>query len=221
MELSYHAFYVDLPHSEFTTITDNMVEHYTIQDYLIVAEKTKQGIEHYHFLLHCTQNTYAAIMQKLKTDYQLKGKAEKDARRQYGKLKKIESLDRLKIYMLKDWKEWKLIKTNIDNEKIELLHALSFKKNEKMARTEILKKQYRELLKKHQKDHESVKNMDDYTQFTQNSFDSHKCRELLVKYALTVWTVKEDLRPPLMKTLLCYARPIIGDYKFGQLYYNL
>ncbi len=158
-------------------------------------------------------------MQKLKTDYQLKGKAEKDGRRQYGKLKKIESLDRLKIYMLKDLKEWKLIKTNIDKDKIELMHAISFKKNEKMARTEILKKQYIELLKKHQNTHENVKNHDGYLQFTENSFDSHNCWKLLRKYALKVWTVKEDLRPPLQKTLLCYARPIIGEDKFEELYY--
>lgn len=222
MESKYIAFYVDLPHKDFTQLTDKIVSHYTIDKYLITAEKSKkQQIEHYHFLIYCTQNTYAAIMQKLKSDYSLCGKAGKDGRRAYGKMRKIQNLERLKIYMLKDWKEYKLIKTNIDKDKIEQLHALSFKRNEKFARIEILKKNFQELLKKHQNNHNSVKNISDYTQFTQNSLDSHNCKKLLATYAVKIWSIKEDLRPPLMKTLICYARPIIGEEKFIELYYNL
>jgi hypothetical protein len=222
MENKYIAFYVDLPHKDFTQITNNIVEHYTIDKYLITAEKTQTGIEHYHFLIHCTQNTYAAIMQKLKSDYSLKGKAEKDGRRQYGKLKKIENIDRLKIYMLKDWKQWKLIKTNIDKDKIEQLHALSFKKNEKFARIEILKKNFQELIKKSlRKNEEIIDNLDYSSVIAQNQNYSLNLQRLLAKNALKIWTIKEDLRPPLMKTLLCYARPIIGDNTFMEHYYNL
>ena len=219
MENKYHAFYVDLPHKDFYKITENLCEHYTVEKYLITAEKTAKGIEHYHFLLYCTQNTYAAIMQKLKSDYSLCGKAGKNGRRQYGKMKKIASLDRLKIYMLKDWKEWNLIKTNIDKEQIEALHAMSFKKNEKMARQEELKKEYQELLKQHQADYEKAAT--DTVSFYEKSLESHNTKIILAKYAVKVWSVKEDLRPPLMKTLLCYARPIIGEYKFMNEYYNL
>lgn len=221
MEIIYHAFYCDIPHTEFKVLTDNIVNHYTIQDHLMVGEKTADGIEHIHFLLQCTQNTYAAIMQKIKTDYSLKGKAEKNGRRQYGKLRKINSLERLKIYMLKDWNAWALIKTNISKDNITKLHALSWKKNEKLMRADKLKKDYQELLRKHQKDAEKGKFDGDTLQFTENSLDSHNCQKLLASYALKVWTVREELRPPLMKTLLCYARPIIGEYKFMTEYYNL
>lgn len=225
METKYHAFYVDLPHAHFAVLTKRIIEHYTIQSYLITAEKTSNGIEHYHFLLQCTQNTYAAIMLKLKTDYSLKGKAEKDGRRQYGKLRKIDDIDRLKIYMLKDWKEWKLMVTNIDKKKIELLYSLSFKKNEKLAKTAIFKKQFQDLVKKTIKSFQYypylIENSDITSQTSQILTSSHNLEKTLAKCALKIWTIKEELRPPLMKTLLFYARPVLGENTFLEHYYNL
>tara|TARA_B100000519_G_C14194014_1_gene414518 strand:- start:416 stop:1075 length:660 start_codon:yes stop_codon:yes gene_type:complete len=206
----YHAFYVDLPHKDFKENTDRVINHYQITNYLIVGEKTSSGIEHYHFLLYCTQNTYAAIMQWFKSQYGLVGKAKKDGRRQYGKINKIRNLERLKTYMLKDIDQWQLYATNISSENIEKLYANSHKKTERVEKHELLKKQFREKLLCNIKgvinDHED--------------FDIVKVvhiKRLLAKTACQIW--KAEDRPPLMKTLYVYGRDILGEETFMYLYY--
>lgn len=211
MESKYHAFYVDLPHKDFSENCKRVTEHYSVSKYLITAEKTSKGVEHYHFLIHCTQNTYAAIMGWFKSQYGLIGKADKDGRRQYGKLKRIRNIDQLKIYMMKDWDEYKLLHTNIDKKEIENLFALSKKKSDRMDRLEILKSQFRETLEKNIKS--EITEYEDY-----DTVVSVHIKRILCKTACSVWI--DDERPPLFRTLLCYGRKVLGENTFMYLYYS-
>lgn len=99
--------------------------------YLVVGEVSSSGIQHLHFLCWLIPSAYARFAKRVFIDhFKLVGRATKGIPRQYGKLKKIESEQRMTIYMLKDYlsNNKKYLVSNFTEEHLMSLAQLSFKK---------------------------------------------------------------------------------------------
>ena len=124
------AFMAHIPQSSWKDVVEHFRKRYKDRQYLIVGEKTPY--EHIHYLTTMSAKeyrNYANVVFRQK--YQLKGRATKDNARQYGKVKEIRDLERLKAYMLKDGIEYNVnVFTNMKKKDLESVYSrLSFKKN--------------------------------------------------------------------------------------------
>lgn len=121
----------DIPLDQSQYIIDT-INSYNPLRYLIVFENPlgPKGYPHYHYLVWFTEKNYNAFIKKVREKYKLRGKAQKNLRKQYGRLKQIDDLEKLQSYMMKDQetgdKYWKL---NISNEDLEKFQKSSFKKD--------------------------------------------------------------------------------------------
>lgn len=143
----------DIPLSDSDYIIET-INSYNPLRYLIVFEHPlgPKGFPHYHYLVWFTENNYNAFIKKVRDKYKLRGKAQKNLRKQYGRIKNIKSLEKLQSYMMKDQalvdlldddkddtgfqenqsnkdnivKYWKL---NISNEDLKKYQDASFKKD--------------------------------------------------------------------------------------------
>lgn len=127
----------DIPYKDADYILEQ-INNYDPLRYLIVFEHPlgPKGYPHYHYLVWWTDKNYNAFIKKVREKYNLRGKAQKNLRKQYGRLKNIEDLEKLQTYMMKDQmtdlndeKYAKYWRYNITDEDIEKFKKASFKKD--------------------------------------------------------------------------------------------
>lgn len=118
--MEYIAFMAAIKHDQWSYVLDTLKE-YEIGAYLCSKEIAK-GVhsetngEHMHFLVQMTDKDYHKFSKRVFVEkYKLRGKATKDNPRQYGRVKKIENLERMAAYTLKDGN----IETNMSESQIE------------------------------------------------------------------------------------------------------
>lgn len=107
--------------TEYDYIESTLLE-YNIGGYIIGHES--KPYSHYHLIFQSCDAIYNTFSKRLVEKYNLRGKAGKDACRQYGRISKIKDLEKMKAYTLKDGN----IRSNLDNIEIDKLIEQSFKK---------------------------------------------------------------------------------------------
>ena len=128
MENNFIAFMGHMPLDDYDYLEDTLKE-YDIGGYLIGAEVSSTGVEHYHFLVEMTSKDYHLFSERIfRKHYKLRGRASKGQARQYGKLKEIRDFERLKAYTMKEGN----IRTNMSEEDLAYAREISFSKNEKI-----------------------------------------------------------------------------------------
>lgn len=123
-ELKWIACLFHINETEYDYI-ENTLNEYDIGKYLIGHEK--EPYHHYHIAFEGTDKMYNAFAKRLIEKYELRGKATKGKSRQYGRLKKIEDIEKLLVYSCKDGN----VRGNFTQEEIEKFVEKSFKKDDR------------------------------------------------------------------------------------------
>lgn len=122
----YIAFFIKTDKTNLETLEAFITSYDEVVTYVIAFEDSPY--DHYHFLLNTTDKTYNAIIAKLKKDYALVGRARTIAGqkfgKEYGRVSKINNLQKMLSYTVKD----KNFKTNMLKEKIDEAIKNSFHK---------------------------------------------------------------------------------------------
>ncbi len=126
------AFFGCIKHEYFNEVKDVLMQ-YPNEGYIISKEisldahKESEG-QHMHFIVKMTEDDYHRFAKRIfKQRFGLRGRAQTDLPRQYGKVKHIENLERMKAYTLKDGH----FETNLSEEEIVALQQLAHKKEHK------------------------------------------------------------------------------------------
>lgn len=128
------AFMFVVKLTEIDHIEEKLIK-YCKGKYLLVGE-TKEGAhtetngEHFHIWCQMSDKDYHKFSKVIKDKYKLTGRATVGKSRMYGKISKIKSLEKLKIYMMKDQTDNEMVRTNMKQEEIETLRSKSYKKPE-------------------------------------------------------------------------------------------
>ncbi len=131
-ELKWNSFFGALDHMWFDYLEEKLKE-YDIGYYIIAAEVAegkhqKTNGQHFHIVAQMTEKDYNAYVKRVfKDKFKLSGRAGNGEGRQYGRVKDIENITKMKAYVLKDGK----FKTNIPEDEIKELLSIAFKKDEK------------------------------------------------------------------------------------------
>lgn len=102
-DLPEHCFYVDIPHDipsekeEFKGLLDEYFTHW-IAGYENSKEK---NVPHIHIVCKANLKVYNAFIARVKKRWKLSGRATKNERKQYGKIKKVRDIDNMISYTLK------------------------------------------------------------------------------------------------------------------------
>lgn len=120
----WQAFMFHLPPDQSDWIRELLLEYDTGM-YLIAHEE--EPYSHYHIVAQISDRDYHKFSKRIIEKHKLNGRATKDKPRQYGKLKKINDLERLLIYTCKD----KNVIGNFSETEIAKYIEKSFKKNDK------------------------------------------------------------------------------------------
>lgn len=120
--MEYYAGMYHISRSEFDHIEKKLVE-YEVGGYLIGFEK--EPYDHFHILAQLPSKKHWTNFQKhLVERYSLRGRAQKDQPRQYGTLKTIKDLEKLKSYTIKDGD----YRSNLKEAELQAYFDKSFKK---------------------------------------------------------------------------------------------
>lgn len=95
-----HAFYLDVNWSEHKDHIIFLLEQY-FDKYVVGFETTKDKVPHIHVLAETIPSQYQAFIAQAKRLYDLRGRATKGTRKQYGKVKIIKNLDNMVSYTIK------------------------------------------------------------------------------------------------------------------------
>lgn len=193
--LEYIAFMCAVHHINFQYLEDTLKE-YDIGLYLISAETTNdahketQG-QHFHFLVQMTDKDYHSFSKRVfKDKFKLRGQAKDGKPRQYGRVKKIEDLERMGAYTIKQGN----IRTNMTEKQLEAYKKITFVAKEQLNFEEEL-----------------------YTFLVNNAYDKDLCRKL-VEYNKLAVLVINFVRNHKVKHSL--TRQKIDKYvRFYQLHY--
>lgn len=126
--LPWKGFFAAIKHEAKDDVFD-MLQEYKIGGYVIGYETSSdahqetQG-QHMHFVVQMSNQDYHNFSERLKRKYNLRCKALKDKPRQFGALKKIEKLEKLKAYTIKDGD----YRSNLSEKELEKLTEMSYKK---------------------------------------------------------------------------------------------
>lgn len=123
----YIAFMAHLPHkhgdSPMIEYLEEIIQEYDIGGFIIGEEH--EPYNHYHFTVEMSAKDYHKFSARIfKKQYNLRGKATKGLPRQYGKVQKIDNIERMKAYTLKEG----VFKTNLNIKEIEKLQAVAHEK---------------------------------------------------------------------------------------------
>jgi len=159
-DLPFQAFMAHLPAKDNEEILEKLQE-YDIGSYLIGYET--DPYEHTHFLVQMTTTTYHNFANTVfKKKYNLRGQARHGLPRQYGKLKKIEDLEKMASYTIKSGN----IKSNMPQDEVNKYFEKSFKKQEKQ--------------KMHLQVFEAIEQKSHYPfQEYMNEYEYSKCKSML------------------------------------------
>lgn len=98
--MEYFAGVFHIPISEFDTIERILLDGYDVGTYLIGHEH--DPFSHFHFVAQLpNKKQWTAFQKKIVTKYDLRGKATAGKPRQYGSIKNIRDIDKLKAYTVK------------------------------------------------------------------------------------------------------------------------
>ena len=98
--MKYLGFMAHLSEDEFDYL-EEVLQEYNIGSYLIGFEN--EPYDHFHFLVEMELKDYHNFTQRVFVKkYKLRGKAQANQPRQYGKIKDIQDLEKLKSYTIKD-----------------------------------------------------------------------------------------------------------------------
>lgn len=120
--------------TEFDFI-ETTLKRYDIGEYIIAFEEAivnTKKIEHFHIVFQGTTKIYNNFSKILREKYKLNGSAKNGQTRQYGKVKNIKDIEKLKSYTLKDGD----FRTNMDDEVIHSLVQNSYTKSSTTAAQE-------------------------------------------------------------------------------------
>lgn len=122
---------------ELDYVVEQLLNYNSVTTYLVCGEK--EPYEHLHFVVHMSEKDYLAFSAKVfKRHFKLNGKATKDKARQYGRMKKINDLEKAYSYTVKE-NIPELRRTNLTPDQVDEYIIKSFKKDEKDEVMEWLK----------------------------------------------------------------------------------
>jgi len=189
--MDYLSFMGAIHHTEFDYLEETLKE-YDIGSYILSAEVAKSSHketkgQHFHFLVEMTPKDYTRFSKRVFIDkFKLRGRAGKGLPRQYGKVGKIENLEHMKRYTVKDGD----FRTNLSDTEIASLVEKSFQKEEKFVLQE-------ELMDALQDRYHSLEWFDvrygigDALDYDKCSYNYNK----IIRFIIT-WYLDKDIRPP-------------------------
>lgn len=126
--LPWKGFFAAIKHEHKDEVFD-LMDEYKIGGYIIGYETTPNAHQetegqHMHFVVQISNHDYHNFSERLKRKYNLRAKALKDKPRQYGALTKIEKLEKLKAYTLKDG----VYKSNLSEKELKELSGMAYRK---------------------------------------------------------------------------------------------
>jgi len=130
--MEYIAFFCAVEHNHYDYLEETLKE-YDIGLYLMAAEVAKDTHvatkgQHFHFLVQMNDKDYHKFSKRVFTDkFKLAGRAGNGKARQYGRIKKIEDLERLAAYTVKDGN----IRSNMSDEQLKSYTDSAFKNEER------------------------------------------------------------------------------------------
>lgn len=131
--MDYIAFFCCASIDHFDYLEQTLLEYdiglYIISHEIAEGKHTDTNGSHFHFLVQMKDEDYTKFRKRVFIDkLKLKGQARNGTSRQYGKVKQIENLDRLKAYTVKD----NNFRTNLTPKEIETICEQSFKKEQEL-----------------------------------------------------------------------------------------
>lgn len=138
-QLKWMAFMAHIPATDIDYVEDTLKE-YDIGAYILGIET--EPYHHIHFVVQMTENHYHNFSKRVfKDKYNLRGRATKGSPRQYGRVKTINNLEKMKAYTLKD----NNFRTNMTEDQIQKYVEMAFKKNDQLTLDENLLKDLYEI----------------------------------------------------------------------------
>ena len=130
--MEWIAFFCAVRHENYDYL-ENTLQEYDIGLYLMAAEVTPLAHQatdgqHFHFLVQMNDTDYHKFAKRVFSDkFKLAGRAGNGKARQYGRVKKIEDLERLAAYTVKDGN----IRSNMSEEQLKVYKEQAFTLEEK------------------------------------------------------------------------------------------
>lgn len=205
------SFYVELKWSEkevFNSFMEKLLK-YNIGKYVVGKEveetshKETDG-EHIHVCCQMSEEEYHRFaVSVLRQQMKLRGRAIAGFCRQYGKVKHIRSLEKMKAYTMKDGN----VVTNLEEDELVKLKAISYKKENHIT----------EFWKMVDYVNDNIKiNVDGYI----NDIDEAKARRLVVEYMIINNDKEHNLKTPtrsqidnVVKSYVMYRSALTQDEK--------
>lgn len=128
--MEWHAFFGAIKHEYFDEVKEVLLS-YPNQGWIISKEVSVDAHvethgEHMHFLVNMDKDSYHKFANRIfKKRFALRGRAIEGSPRQYGKVKHIDNLERMKAYTLKDGH----FETNMTEDEILPLQKLAKEEN--------------------------------------------------------------------------------------------
>lgn len=140
--MSWIACMAHIKHTERTYIKGYIDNRFT--DYIIAYETSPKVGEHIHFILWAEnpQDYHKLCQNVFKQKYNLRGRATKNSCRQYGKVKKIEDIDKMMSYTVKDKNCDYKVGAHLTKDDIKAAFDKSYKKEDNLYKLEKIMLEY-------------------------------------------------------------------------------
>lgn len=140
--MSWIACMAHIKHTEREYLKKYIDNRFT--DYIIAYEKSQKVGEHVHFILWAEdpQDYHKFAQNVFKQKYRLRGRAEKGKCRQYGKIKKIEDIEKMMQYTVKDGNCDYKIGAHLSKDDIKQAFDKSYKKSDNYDKLEKIMLKY-------------------------------------------------------------------------------
>ncbi len=218
---SHLAFFGAIPHSQIDYLNE-VLQEYSIGEYVLCGETTTdahketQG-EHFHFVVQMSLKDYHKFSKRIFIDkYKLRGVAKKGLPRQYGKVKVIENLAKMKAYTVKGGDK-ALIRTNLSCTELDALILESFQNEEKNQQHQQHKQQLFSVL-----DTVDCRSwfQETSSMSARDTFSRDCCSNYhQLEFALILFYIKIDKSPPansIVKSLLIEWVRLCSKYSWTQ-----
>lgn len=219
---AFIAFMCHLPESEYDFL-ESTLQEYNIHRYLIGYEASPYS--HYHVLVQMTNEDYHRFAERVfRKKFKLRGKAINGNPRQYGKIKKIDDLEKMKSYTVKDGN----YRSNMPESEVQQYFANSFKKEEK-------KKMYQEIFEHCEQQfilEGELPDSNKYAYTDEQHYDQYpqlysKCIKIIKTYIINYLRIYTDInmcRSNIMsytQYFIKHTKQIESDTKKNNLIYHL
>jgi len=206
------AFMCAVSHTEFDHL-ETILKEYDIGHYILSAEVTPDAHavtngEHFHFCVQMSSSDYHKYSKRVfKDKYKLRGQARDGIGRQYGKVTKIENVEKMKQYTLKHGK----YRTNMPDAEINELLEKSYiveKKETKNEQLQCYLKTHIEL--------KSWVDEEDTSMSIYSSIGTRNCAENFdtLVHAIIVYHLENKQRIPPQSVIKTYIKSFISEEQF-------